>query len=95
MDEIFKAQGEASERPVLPPASTKNQQSAKTTGSVPAKTFGPPFDEVAAAATDAWRRAEISASNGWVVGARRQSRPRDGPDSPLVSTSRDWASRRP
>jgi hypothetical protein len=29
MDEIFKAQGEASERPVLPPASTKNQPSAK------------------------------------------------------------------
>ena len=32
--------------------------------SVPAKTFGPPFDEVAEAATDAWRRAEIPAGNG-------------------------------
>jgi CubicO group peptidase (beta-lactamase class C family) len=32
--------------------------------SVPAKTFGPPFDKVAAAATDAWRHAEIPAGNG-------------------------------
>ena len=32
--------------------------------SVPAKTGGPPFDEVAEAATDAWRRAEIPAGNG-------------------------------
>jgi CubicO group peptidase (beta-lactamase class C family) len=32
--------------------------------SVPAKTAGPPLDEVAAAATDAWRRAEIPAGNG-------------------------------
>lgn len=32
--------------------------------SVPAKTDGPPFDEVAEAATDAWRRAEIPAANG-------------------------------
>jgi CubicO group peptidase (beta-lactamase class C family) len=32
--------------------------------SVPAKTFGPPFDEVAEAATAAWRRAEIPAGNG-------------------------------
>jgi CubicO group peptidase (beta-lactamase class C family) len=31
---------------------------------VPAKTAGPPFDEVAEAATDAWRRAEIPAGNG-------------------------------
>jgi CubicO group peptidase (beta-lactamase class C family) len=31
--------------------------------SVPAKTFGPPFD-LAAVATDAWRRAEIPAANG-------------------------------
>jgi CubicO group peptidase (beta-lactamase class C family) len=32
--------------------------------SVPAKTAGPPFDKVAEAATDAWRRAEIPADNG-------------------------------
>jgi CubicO group peptidase (beta-lactamase class C family) len=32
--------------------------------SVPAKTAGPPFDEVAEAATHAWRRAEIPAGNG-------------------------------
>jgi hypothetical protein len=32
--------------------------------SVPAKTDGPPFDEVAEAATDAWRGAEIPAGNG-------------------------------
>jgi CubicO group peptidase (beta-lactamase class C family) len=32
--------------------------------SVPGKTAGPPFDEVAEAATDAWRRAEIPAANG-------------------------------
>jgi hypothetical protein len=31
---------------------------------VPGKTAGPPFDEVAEAATDAWRRAEIPAANG-------------------------------
>jgi hypothetical protein len=31
---------------------------------VPAKTAGPPFDKVAEAATDAWRRAEIPADNG-------------------------------
>jgi Beta-lactamase len=30
---------------------------------VPAKTFGPPFD-LAAVATDAWRRTEIPAGNG-------------------------------
>ena len=95
MDEIFKAQGEASERRVFAPRLHEEPTERETTGSVQAKTFGPPFDEVAAAAIDAWLRAEISASNGWVVGARLQSRPRDGPDSPLVSTSRDWASRRP
>jgi CubicO group peptidase (beta-lactamase class C family) len=32
--------------------------------SVPAKTSGPAFDKVAAAATDAWRRAEIPSGNG-------------------------------
>jgi CubicO group peptidase (beta-lactamase class C family) len=31
---------------------------------VPAKASGTPFDEVAEAATDAWRRAEIPAGNG-------------------------------
>ena len=32
--------------------------------SIPVKTFGPVHDEVAAAATGAWRRAEIPAANG-------------------------------
>jgi CubicO group peptidase (beta-lactamase class C family) len=40
-----------------------DDEEAPDPDSVPAKTFGPPFD-MAATATDAWRQAEIPADNG-------------------------------